>query len=254
MPLGSRFGMKFKTALSGLIILLVAVSSSVAADRTETIRFDRGTTFKTLTGTIRGYDGVKYQVGATAGQVMSALFKPGNNACYMNVAAPGSETAIFNGSSTGNEYSGNLQVSGNYTIQVYLMRNAARRNERCKYSLTVEITGPTKAASPASGDALVPGTEFNATGNVPCARSAGQPMNSCRFGVVRAGRGSANVTVFWPDGGNRVIVFEKGIPASFGQSQADGDASLTYNRSADLFLIMIGAQRFEIPDAVVNGG
>lgn len=246
--------MKFKAALSGLIILLIAASSSVAADRTETIRFDRGATFKTLTGTIRGYDGVKYQVGASAGQVMSVLFKPGNNACYMNVAAPGSETAIFNGSSTGNEYSGNVQVSGNYTIQVYLMRSAARRNESCKYGLTVEITGPTKAASPASGDALVPGTKFNATGNVPCARSAGQPMNSCRFGVVRTGRGSAQVTVFWPDVGNRVIVFEKGIPSSFGRSQADGDASLSYNRNADLFLITIGAERFEIPDAVVNGG
>lgn len=241
-------------ALSALAILLVGVTSSVAADRTETIRFDRGATFKTLTGTIRGYDGVKYLVGAAAGQVMSVLFKPGNRACYMNVAAPGSETAIFNGSSTGNEYAGNLQVSGNCTIQVYLMRSAARRNESCRYGLTVEIAGPTNAASPTSGDALVPGTKFNATGNVPCARSWGQPMNGCKFGVVRTGRGSAQVTVFWPDGGNRVIIFEKGIPASFDQSQADGDANLTYHRDADLFLIAIGAQRFEIPDAVVNGG
>jgi hypothetical protein len=60
--------------------------------------------------------------------------------------------------------------------------------------------------------------------------------------------------VFWPDGGNRIISFENGIPASFDQSQADGDARLSFNRNADLFLITIGAQRFEIPDAVVSGG
>lgn len=178
--------MKFKSALPVLAILLIAVSSSVAADRTETIRFERGTTFKNLTGTIRGYDGVKYQLGAAAGQAMSVLFKPSNGACYMNVVAPGSQMAIHNGSTTGNEYAGNLQASGNYRIQVYLMRSAARRNENCKYSMTVEITGPAKAVAPAPVDATVPGTKFSATGSLPCARAAGQPMANCRFGVARS--------------------------------------------------------------------
>jgi hypothetical protein len=246
--------MKLKSALLGVATLLAGVSTAAAVDRTETIRFERGATFKTLAGTIRGYDGVKYQLGAAAGQVMSVLFKPRNNACYMNVVAPGSQAAIHIGSTAGNEYAGNLQASGNYTIQVYLMRSAARRNETCKYSMTVEITGAARAAAPAGGDAVVPGTNFSATGSIPCAREAGQPMANCRFGVARSGSGSARVTVFWPDGGNRIISFEKGIPASFDQSQADGDARLSFNRNADLFLITIGAQRFEIPDAVVSGG
>jgi hypothetical protein len=103
-------------------------------------------------------------------------------------------------------------------------------------------------------DARVPGTEFHATGNIPCARHAGQPMRSCRFGVVRTGRGNGTVTVFWPDGGNRLIFFENGAPASFDQSEADGDVRMTVGRNADLFTVTIGAQRFEIPEAVINGG
>jgi len=103
-------------------------------------------------------------------------------------------------------------------------------------------------------DALVPGTNFNATGNIPCARYAGQPMAACQFGVIRKGQGNGSVTVFWPDGGNRMIVFENGTPARFDQSQADGNVGMTVNRNADLFIITIGTQRFEIPEAVISGG
>ena len=95
---------------------------------------------------------------------------------------------------------------------------------------------------------------FNATGKIPCARYAGQPMNQCRFGVVRNGRGNGVVTVFWPDGSNRVIFFENGAPASFDQWEADGDVRMTVGRNVDLFIVTIGAQRFEIPEAVINGG
>jgi hypothetical protein len=103
-------------------------------------------------------------------------------------------------------------------------------------------------------DALVQGTNFHATGDVPCARYAGQSMTSCRFGVVRKGGGNGAVTVFWPDGGNRVIVFENGTPASFDQSKADGNGRMTVDRNADFFVVTIGTQRFEIPQAVITGG
>jgi hypothetical protein len=237
-----------------LATIFILAQSANAADHVETVRFGRGASSTTLTGSVRGYDGVKYMLGASAGQAMSALFKPSNSACYMNVTAPRSDTAMFIGSTAGNEYADNLPASGNYTIQVYLMRSAALRNETCRYSLTVEITGGAKASPVRSTDALVPGTKFNATGVLPCSRMAGQPMANCKFGVVRSGNGSAQVTIFWPDGGSRVIYFEKGAPTSFDQSQADGDARMTINLNSDLFMITIGAQRFEIVDAVVNGG
>ena len=102
--------------------------------------------------------------------------------------------------------------------------------------------------------AAAPGANFSATGSLNCARLSGQPMRSCRFGVVRRGGGDADVTVFWPDGGNRVIFFKNGRPQAYDQSQADGNARMTWTRAGDLTLVTIGSQRFEIIDAIVFGG
>ena len=49
-------------------------------------------------------------------------------------------------------------------------------------------------------DALVPGTDYHAVGEVPCATGAAQPAGSCAFGVVREGNGSGTVTITKPDG------------------------------------------------------
>ncbi|MDO9414676.1 hypothetical protein [Pararhizobium sp.] len=114
---------------------------AIAGDVTTTVKFRAGASSATLKGTVKGYDTARYIIGAEAGQVMSVLFSPGNSSCYFNVLPPSGGDAVFNGSSSGNEYSANLQSSGNYTIQTYLMRNAARRNETCKFSLTIEIGG-----------------------------------------------------------------------------------------------------------------
>ena len=103
-------------------------------------------------------------------------------------------------------------------------------------------------------DARVAGTAFHATGSIPCARWAGQPMTSCEFGVVREGGGSGYIEVFWPNGGNRVISFEAGTPASFDRSEADGAAQMTVSKESDLFTVRIGEERFEIPEAVIDGG
>ena len=58
----------------------------------------------------------------------------------LQCAPAGSDEAIHIGSSAGNEFGGTLGASGEYRAQVYLMRNAARRNETCNYSITFEIS------------------------------------------------------------------------------------------------------------------
>jgi hypothetical protein len=100
-------------------------------------------------------------------------------------------------------------------------------------------------------DALVPGTPFHATGHIPCAADKGQPLMQCRFGVVRQGMGKAHVTIFLPGGVERVIRFENGVPVG---SDAPEGTRLSFSKKADLFMISINAARFEIPDAVINGG
>jgi hypothetical protein len=102
-------------------------------------------------------------------------------------------------------------------------------------------------------DAKVAGTNFNATGNVPCARARSQPMGTCKFGVERDGEGMGMLTIFWPDGGNRVILFEENRPVRYDQSEADGDARMIVDKDGDLYKISIGTERFEIPEVAIVG-
>lgn len=116
---------------------------------------------------------------------------------------------------------------------------------------------PETPPMPEAGDALVPGTPYNATGPLSCARSADAPMQECQFGVIRErpGSGNGSVTITWPDGGARVIVFEAGNPVSFDQSEAEKGLTMTVTRTDNgISIVMIGDERFEIPDSVIWGG
>jgi hypothetical protein len=108
-----------------------------------------------------------------------------------------------------------------------------------------EAAPPSSAAPPRGG----PGRPFDATGAVLCAVQRGQSMRDCAFGVVRLALGTANVRVTRPGGAARMIIFEGGVPV-----RSDASAPLTFERSADLFLIRVGDERYEIPEAVISGG
>lgn len=96
--------------------------------------------------------------------------------------------------------------------------------------------------------------EFDATGKIPCAQFAGQPMGQCDFGVARAGGGYATVVVTRLDGTKRAIFFSMGIPIGADTSEAEGHRPFSASRENDLNLIRVGDERYEIPDAVVLGG
>jgi hypothetical protein len=95
---------------------------------------------------------------------------------------------------------------------------------------------------------------FDATGPVPCAKNAGQPMGSCQMGVARGGGGDATVVVTHYDGTKRAIFFQLGKTIGTDVSQADGYGELRSERQNGLTLIRVGNERYEIPDAVVFGG
>jgi hypothetical protein len=102
------------------------------------------------------------------------------------------------------------------------------------------------AADPAAADAGA----FDATAEIPCARYYGQPMTFCAAGARRGEDGEATVTVVWPDGGQRVILFTNGRADT-----SDSPDPLSYTREAELNLIRIGkSERFEITDALPFGG
>lgn len=95
---------------------------------------------------------------------------------------------------------------------------------------------------------------FDASGQVPCVRHAGQPTRPCDFGVARAGGGYATVVVTPPDGPPRTIYFRMGRPIGASSSEAGGEGPFRATKQDDLNLIRIGDERYEIPDAVPLGG
>lgn len=248
-----------RSVVTGLVVLQMLVLCAAApasADKVtrERVHFAAGTSAASIPGRVKGRDSMEYILGAKAGQQMTATLASKSNSVYFNVFAPGKQPgrdeALFIGDTGGNSFTGNLPASGDYLIQVYLYRNAARAGESASFTLDVAIAGPAASAA----DALVPGTSFNATGELGCARDAGQPLGQCKFGVVRQGGGNAELTIFWPDGGSRVITFAKGQPVRYDESQADGGAAMTVRKDADLFTITIGTQRFAFPEAAITGG
>ena len=99
-----------------------------------------GGTSATFAGTIEGYQHVDYQVSGKAGQTLSVDFKASNASAYFNIMQSGADDALFNGPMNGDHFEAVLPTDGTYTIRVYIMRNAARRNEAAKYTLTVSVT------------------------------------------------------------------------------------------------------------------
>lgn len=110
------------------------------------------------------------------------------------------------------------------------------------------ITGPDDSALRAGR------SEFDAKGLVPCAQHKGQPMTNCEFGVARKGGGYATVVITKPDGVRRAIFFSMGIAVGADTSQADGYPDFSVEKEMDLYLIRIGNERYEIPEAAIFGG
>lgn len=139
-----------RTLLAAVLVAICASSSKAEETRIVEVRFAAGASQAMLSDAIVGYDSVLYTVGAEAGQTMRIALSPSNLATYFNVYAPGrgpGDEALGNGQFTQpiNEWTGTLPTSGEYTVSVYMMRSAARRNERSDFTLDISVEGATGA-------------------------------------------------------------------------------------------------------------
>jgi hypothetical protein len=144
----------FRRGSFAIALFALAVGPVNAIDANRRVAFPKGATATTVTGKISGRDGVNLLIEAGAGQTMQVLFAPSNRSCYINVFAPGATEAAHIGSTSGNEFGVERTIAGTYRVQVYLMRNAARRNETCRYKLSVEITGAPGGISAGVSDSM----------------------------------------------------------------------------------------------------
>lgn len=122
------------------LLLMLSGNPALADDiRRETVQFAPGTSGSTLNSRVRGYNSVQYSLSVRAGQKMSVQLDSSNPSLYFNITAPGASEALYNGSMDGNGTTVTIPSSGRYVIDVYLMRNAARRNETADYTLTFYV-------------------------------------------------------------------------------------------------------------------
>ncbi|TCI00203.1 hypothetical protein EJV46_06030 [Roseococcus sp. SYP-B2431] len=103
-----------------------------------------------------------------------------------------------------------------------------------------------EAAAPAR-EPRVPGTPYQATGQVDC-RFQGQPPVTCPFGVRRHGPGTATVEITLPNGQRRSLVFRSG------QVSTEGREPVVASREGDNMVVTVdGNERYVIPDLVIRG-
>jgi len=246
--------MKTLLAASCVAVLLqpALAGAQPAPPRQERVAFAKGTSSATIKGQVKGDADVDYLVRAAAGQTISVALKVSNRSNYFNVLPPGSADAAMYVGQTGEAYTGMLPTDGDYKVRVYLMRNAARRNEVSNYELTVTVTGQALAPTPASKDALLPGTPFHASTSIACL-----PMpygdtkpQQCEAFVIRRGAGGTATVEIPSKGFTRRILFVEGKPVA-----SDSSEKMTVTRKGEVTTVKFESGEFyEIPDLLIFGG
>ena len=126
---------RFALRLGGLSLLLtvMALPASAQRTRTERVRFSPGTSEATMTAAPRRGRPVRYLVGASAGQTLTATSSDVSGAadCYVQVYAPG--RPIQDRYAAPNEYgerfsvsewSGRLSRGGDYQVLLINTQNS----------------------------------------------------------------------------------------------------------------------------------
>ena len=137
-----------RTCVTSFLFLLcsglLAASPALAQQMSE-IRFERGTSGATLSGSITGFEYMDYRLGASEGQLMVASIEVngtnGNGTIYFNILPPGSDdVAIWIGDMRAERVAEIvLPASGTYTLRAYLMGNDRDTEKTVGYLLHVGI-------------------------------------------------------------------------------------------------------------------
>jgi hypothetical protein len=128
--------------------------------------------------------------------------------------------------------------------------------------------GPTGAAvlifsglfvgcTPATDDARVSGTGYNATAEVLCAGYRKHPAGRCPAGVKRNMDGGMTVVeITWPDRDSRALFFDaSGKFVTANTNQADGSAAFQpkATREGDMIIVTIGPERYQFAEILLSG-
>lgn len=125
--------------------LALGVPVAGSAQQAAEVRFERGASGATLSGTITGNEYFDYRLGASEGQTMSAAIRVtgtnGNGSVFFNILPPGSTgEAIWIGNMQADPRAEiTLPQTGTYTLRTYLMGNDRDTDRTVGYALEVGI-------------------------------------------------------------------------------------------------------------------
>ena len=133
-----------KTLALAVLIIIAALAAHAREDeaRDVEVKFKPGADSAHIEDSITGYETVNYRIGARAGQIMVVDMKTDNGGNQFNIFSPGKgpgDQAMYIGMEAGGRFEGVLPEDGVYTLQTYLMRSAARRNEKANYTIDIKI-------------------------------------------------------------------------------------------------------------------
>lgn len=122
-----------------LLLMASSLAGSAHAQVTQRVAFARGNDNTSVSGSITGRQYCDYLVGARAGQRLGvSMITRGNG--YFNILPPGSDQALYNSSSDGNDASGIvLPANGDYRIRVYSMGAAMRSSRPVRFQLSIMV-------------------------------------------------------------------------------------------------------------------
>lgn len=239
-------------ALSILFLAMLPTVFFAQGIETKKVSFPAGKTSTVINGTIKGSRTIDYTVETSTGQELSVSLNSKSTAIYFNVLPPGSNgEAIYVGETDGsNKFSGQTQ-GGVYKIRVFINRAAARRNESANYGLKISViwSGNPNPTPSRSNDAKVPGTNFNATGQLDVSLGTeAKGSKTADFGVIRKSYG--NVTIKARVKG----ILPCTLNFSNGKWTSEGNKVKTIRRGDEWEVIVNDYEHYYIPDAVVYGG
>jgi len=236
------------------LFLIFSISAATAVEiRKEQVQFKPGETGATIKGRIKGSQIVDYGLSAKAGQSMVVILETNNRSNYFNITAPGADSAMFIGSTSGNRFMGSLSKDGEYSARVYLMPNAGRRGETARYTINFVLSVDNQSSKSATPTETGP-EKYDAYGEIKCSTDKPTLDQWCEFRVLRdLSKHSAEIWIgniaFKDELHYRVLYFADG------KFTTNDKAKLAWQRQDDNWWVSVDGREFYfITDALIYGG
>jgi hypothetical protein len=129
--LSALFGISFLT------LLFLFAADNASAQTKQRVKFSRGESGASVSGSVKGYKYIDYVIGARKGQTLSVNLTGSSSAEFAIMMPDGGNLGMD--ATQVREWTGELPASGDYAIRVLMPRAQARRGETIKFKLSISI-------------------------------------------------------------------------------------------------------------------